>query len=92
MAPGTLAVARAAAVAWWAAQGVDAGRLSSVRVLVADLPGATLAVADGWTVTSWAREPIGGAWLDDVRAPDPTGGELDAEDAPDAPEPQSSGS
>jgi probable phosphoglycerate mutase len=39
----------------------------------------------GWTVTSCDREPVGGAYLDDVRAPDPTGGELDAEDARDAP-------
>jgi broad specificity phosphatase PhoE len=45
----------------------------------------------GWTVASWHREPIGGRWLDDVRAPDPTGRELDAEDA-DAGPAQSSGS
>lgn len=31
---------------------------------------------DGWTIVSWQREPIGGAWLDDVSAPDPTGDEL----------------
>jgi broad specificity phosphatase PhoE len=45
--------------------------------------------AGGWTIASWDREPIGGAWLDDVRAPDPTGGELDADDERKA---QSSGS
>jgi broad specificity phosphatase PhoE len=45
----------------------------------------------GWTVASWDREPIGGPWLDDVQAPDPTGGELDAEEA-DAGPVQSSGS
>ncbi|MEO5663990.1 MAG: histidine phosphatase family protein [Nocardioides sp.] len=28
---------------------------------------------DGWTVANWGREPIGGAWLDDPTAPDPTG-------------------
>lgn len=43
----------------------------------------------GWTITSWQREPVGGAWLDDATAPDPTGGDLD----PDADESsQSSGS
>lgn len=50
---------------------------------------------DRWTVASWEREPVGGAWLDDVRAPDPTGGELDvegAERAEDARDAQSSGS
>jgi broad specificity phosphatase PhoE len=31
---------------------------------------------DGWTIVSWEREPIGGAWLDDTAAPDPTGEEL----------------
>ena len=30
----------------------------------------------GWTIESWGREPIGGAWLDDTIAPDPTGEEL----------------
>jgi probable phosphoglycerate mutase len=30
----------------------------------------------GWAIVSWDREPIGGAWLDDVDAPDPTGDEL----------------
>ena len=38
----------------------------------------------GWVIASWQREPIGGAWLDDEAAPDPTGDELEA--------PQSSGS
>lgn len=42
---------------------------------------------DGWTIVAWEREPIGGAWLDDEAAPDPTGDELDAPDAS-----QSSGS
>ena len=27
----------------------------------------------GWSIVSWGREPIGGAWLDDATAPDPTG-------------------
>ena len=31
---------------------------------------------DGWTITSWQRDPIGGAWLDDEQAPDPTGEDL----------------
>ncbi|HXH78115.1 histidine phosphatase family protein [Nocardioides sp.] len=31
---------------------------------------------DGWVIVSWQREPIGGARLDDVTAPDPTGDEL----------------
>ncbi len=35
---------------------------------------------DGWTIVTWDREPIGGAWLDDEQAPDPTGGDLDPED------------
>ncbi|WP_457208435.1 histidine phosphatase family protein, partial [Nocardioides sp. P5_C9_2] len=35
---------------------------------------------DGWVVVSWEREPVGGAWLDDTSAPDPTGGDLDAAD------------
>lgn len=39
---------------------------------------------DGWVIASWQREPIGGAWLDDDAAADPTGDELEA--------PQSSGS
>lgn len=44
---------------------------------------------DGWTITSWGREPIGGTWLDDEQAPDPTGSDLD----PDGEAPgQSSGS
>jgi broad specificity phosphatase PhoE len=29
--------------------------------------------ADGWTVTSWAGEPVGGEELEDASAPDPTG-------------------
>ena len=44
---------------------------------------------DGWTILSWGREPIGGDWLDDEQAPDPTGSDLDADD--EAPG-QSSGS
>lgn len=32
-------------------------------------------VEAGWTITSWEREPVGGAWLDDTAAPDPTGGD-----------------
>ncbi len=49
--------------------------------------------ADGWVVASWHREPIGGAWLDDAAAPDPTGGDLDPDEdgSEDAPA-QSSGS
>ncbi len=31
---------------------------------------------DGWVIVSWEREPIGGAWLDDETAPDPTGDDL----------------
>lgn len=31
---------------------------------------------DGWVIVSWQREPIGGAWLDDESAADPTGDEL----------------
>jgi broad specificity phosphatase PhoE len=31
---------------------------------------------DGWTIVSWQQEPIGGAWLDDPSAPDPTGEDL----------------
>lgn len=31
----------------------------------------------GWHIVSWHREPIGGEWLDDETAPDPTGGDLD---------------
>ena len=31
---------------------------------------------DGWTIVSWQREPVGGAWLDDTTAPDPTGDDL----------------
>lgn len=46
---------------------------------------------EGWTITSWHREPIGGAWLDDEAAPDPTGGDLDADEAAEG-SPQSSGS
>ena len=30
----------------------------------------------GWVITSWQREPIGGTWLDDSGAPDPTGDDL----------------
>ena len=37
--------------------------------------------ADGWTIVSWDREPVGGAGLEDETAPDPTGGELDADAA-----------
>lgn len=37
---------------------------------------------EGWQIVTWLREPVGGAWLDDEQAPDPTG------EAP----PQSSGS
>ena len=43
---------------------------------------------EGWSITAWEREPVGGAWLEDETAPDPTGGELDADEAPA----QSSGS
>jgi broad specificity phosphatase PhoE len=27
----------------------------------------------GWTIVSWGQDPVGGAWLDDTSAPDPTG-------------------
>lgn len=37
----------------------------------------------GWTIESWGREPVGGAWLDDRTAPDPTGDDLH----PDEPSP-----
>ena len=48
---------------------------------------------EGWTIATWHREPVGGAWLDDLAAPDPTGGDLDADAGPDSGEPgQSSGS
>jgi broad specificity phosphatase PhoE len=30
----------------------------------------------GWTIVSWEREPIGGAWLDDITAAVPTGEDL----------------
>lgn len=43
----------------------------------------------GWTITNWSREPIGGAWLEDEQAPDPTGSDLDPADQPAG---QSSGS
>lgn len=35
--------------------------------------------ADGWTVVSWSSEPVGGAYLDDVNAPDPTGHATDGD-------------
>jgi broad specificity phosphatase PhoE len=49
---------------------------------------------EGWAITSWEREPVGGAWLEDETAPDPTGGELDAGEAVGrgGPAAQSSGS
>lgn len=31
---------------------------------------------DGWAIRSWQREPVGGAWLDDELAADPTGEDL----------------
>lgn len=31
----------------------------------------------GWTVVAWTADPIGGAYLDDASAPDPTGQDLD---------------
>lgn len=34
--------------------------------------------ADGWEITSWEREPVGGSWLEDEAAADPTGGELES--------------
>lgn len=27
----------------------------------------------GWRIVNWGREPVGGEWLDDTTAPDPTG-------------------
>lgn len=33
-------------------------------------------LADGWTIASWQREPVGGRWLDDAAAADPTGEDL----------------
>lgn len=33
--------------------------------------------ADGWKVIEWHTEPIGGAYLEDESAPDPTGSDLD---------------
>lgn len=29
--------------------------------------------AEGWTIEAWHSEPVGGAFLDDLTAPDPTG-------------------
>jgi broad specificity phosphatase PhoE len=39
----------------------------------------------GWTIEAWHSEPVGGAYLDDLTAPDPTGQATDeaAEVAPD---------
>lgn len=39
-------------------------------------------IGDGrtWELTSWHSEPIGGAFLEDVTAPDPTGQEVDQAD------------
>ncbi|MET3962372.1 broad specificity phosphatase PhoE [Marmoricola sp. OAE513] len=33
--------------------------------------------ASGWSVVSWVADPIGGAYLEDETAPDPTGADLD---------------
>jgi probable phosphoglycerate mutase len=40
---------------------------------------------EGWTIESWHSEPVGGALLDDLTAPDPTGQATDeaADAAPD---------
>ena len=40
---------------------------------------------EGWTIESWHSEPVGGAFLDDLTAPDPTGQATDeaADAAPD---------
>jgi broad specificity phosphatase PhoE len=40
----------------------------------------------GWTIDAWHSEPLGGAFLDDVTAPDPTGQGTDeaADEAPDS--------
>ncbi|WP_281351684.1 hypothetical protein [Nocardioides piscis] len=40
----------------------------------------------------WQREPIGGAWLDDLTASDPTGEDLDPDETDDPETDQSSGS
>ncbi|MCW2755942.1 MAG: phosphoserine phosphatase 1 [Marmoricola sp.] len=36
---------------------------------------------EGWQITSWSAEPIGGAFLADEQAPDPTGHSVDVDDA-----------
>ncbi len=36
--------------------------------------------AEGWTIASWSSEPIGGAYLDDETAPDPTGHRVDGDE------------
>lgn len=42
--------------------------------------------ATGWRIASWDREPVGGTWLDDDTAPDPTGGDLDPDEGENTPE------
>jgi hypothetical protein len=38
--------------------------------------------SEGWRVVSWFAEPIGGAFLADDDAPDPTGHAVDGDEGP----------
>jgi probable phosphoglycerate mutase len=74
---GTIAVfSHGASIHTWAAG--TARNLDSTFSRTHDLPNSAMVVlegspADGWVVTHWDNEPIGGAGLDDRSAPDPTG-------------------
>ncbi|RNL66098.1 histidine phosphatase family protein [Nocardioides marmoriginsengisoli] len=71
-----LVISHGAAIRTWVASRVHG---SNVHAMAAEgLANTACIVLDGdpesgWTIVSWSSEPIGGEYLDDTRAPDPTG-------------------
>jgi Ca2+-binding RTX toxin-like protein len=53
-----------AAIAWWVAQGIDPALLATIDIVITDLPGLTLARADGTTIYL-DRDAAGHGWFVD---------------------------
>lgn len=75
-----LVVSHGAAIRTWVASRVDGS--ATHEMATEGLHNTACIVVDGhpttgWSVVSWTGDPIGGAYLDDESAPDPTGQDLD---------------
>jgi broad specificity phosphatase PhoE len=75
-----LIVSHGAAIRTWVASRVEGSETHEMateglaNTACIELEGSAAA---GWTVVTWSAEPVGGEFLDDQAAPDPTGQDLD---------------